>query len=185
MATVSYIPTAKLIALLSKADPQRKLNVRVLNTTRLSLDNESFQPISIIDLASEDVLGPDETPVAFDVSAPKASRKSGEYEVTVYGKTVTGYSLKIVLGEALRVLEQKKPGTLEKLSKIRPGTKRIVARDPADLFVSADLAKKFGEKLMTDWYYGTNNSAQEVNAWLSRAADCAGADFGKDIKTSF
>lgn len=168
------------------ADPQKKLNVRVLNTTRLSLDNQLFQPVTLIDLASEEVLNAGSgAPAAFTPAAGKADRKSGNYDVVVLGNELEGYSLKEVLKKALLAIEGARPGTLEKLSAIKTTTKRIVSKDPSMLFAAPHLVAKHAEKLDDAWWVGTNNSAQETNAWLKRAADCAGLQWDQDIQTSF
>lgn len=186
MATVSYIPSAKLISLLSAADPQRKLNVRVINTTRLSLDNDAFQPVSLIDLSEETVLSADNAPIAFDPPATRLSRKSGEYQATILAETIQGNSLKEVLGLALQSLEKQRPGSLEKLAKLKTSAKRIVAHSPTDLFIgSPHLAEKYAERLTNGWWFGTNNSGQETNAWLRRACESTGLKWDRDIKTSF
>ncbi|MER9901384.1 hypothetical protein [Mesorhizobium sp. M0130] len=149
----------------------------------LVIHDENLKHLGTIDFATERYTLADGK-MSFFVP-PAGARKSGEYEVTVYGETLTGYSLKSVLGDALRALEKKKPGSLEKLSKVGTARKHIVARKPEGLFASDTLPKKFAEPLIDGWFYGTNNSAQEVNSWLARAAKAAGAEFGKDITTSF
>jgi len=37
---------------------------------------------------------------------------------------------------------------------------------------------------MDGWWYGTNNSAGETNAWLERACSCSGLAWREDFKTS-
>ncbi|WP_254027898.1 hypothetical protein [Mesorhizobium ventifaucium] len=157
--------------------------MRVLSVTRLSLETDTFQPVSLIDLAEEKIIVA-EGAVEMPAAAPKASRKSGNYQLVVFGEKFDAYSLKELLGTGLRALEKHKPGTLEKLSKIKTTTKRIVAHDPAALFDSEGLSEKFSMQLMNGWWYGTNNSAQETDAWLKRACDCAGVKWGKDFSTN-
>ena len=89
-----------------------------------------------------------------------------------------------MLAEGLRAFEQYKPGTLEKLSKVSPRSKHIVAREPRHLFTKADLIEKCTEKLVGDWWYGTNNSAPETEAWLKRGAELCGLSWGSDVTTS-
>lgn len=183
MASVSFISTSKLTSLLAAADPQKALLVRVLNATRLSLETDTFQQVSIIDLAEEKVI-PGNSPIEIPAPAPKASRKSGKYQLVAFGETVDTYSLKDLLSAGLQALETAKPGTLEKLSKVKKSTKRIVAQSPSDLFDTPGLSETYSQKLMDGWWYGTNNSAQETNAWLERACEAAGVKWGKDFSTS-
>lgn len=183
MASVSFISTSKLVSLLASADPQKALRVRVLNATRLSLETDTFQQVSMIDLAEEKII-PGDSPIEIPAPAPKLSRKSGKYQLIAFGETKDTYSLKDLLAEGLRALERAKPGTLEKLSLVKKSTKRIVAHNPEDLFDTAGLAETYGQKLVDGWWYGTNNSAQETNAWLERACESAGVKWGKDFSTS-
>ena len=67
MASVSFISTSKLTSLLAAADPQKALLVRVLNATRLSLETDTFQQVSIIDLAEEKVI-PGNSPIEVPVN---------------------------------------------------------------------------------------------------------------------
>ena len=104
--------------------------------------------------------------------------------MVAFGETVDTYSLKDLLSAGLHALEKVKPGTLEKLSKVKKSTKRIVAKNPSDLFDTPGLSETYSQKLMDGWSYGTNNSAQETNAWLERACEAAGVKWGKDFSTS-
>ena len=72
---------------------------------------------------------------------------------------------------------------LDKLTQIRPRSKRIVSRDRKLLFVNEKMAEDFGEPLGNGWFFGTNNNRQETGAWLERACKCAGLVWGKDFKT--
>lgn len=177
MAVVCYIPTTKLLSLLTSADPQKAYNVRVLSPTRLSLETETFQPISIIDLADEKVVLASGSAEIAPVPE-RASRRRGEYCLSAFGETTTLYSLKDLLAAGLKALEKHRPGTLDKLSKIKTTTKRIVAHDAAHLFDSEGLSEKYAVFLGSGWWYGTNNSAQETEAWLKRACKCAGVQWG-------
>jgi hypothetical protein len=116
---------------------------------------------------------------------PRMSRQSGKYLLDINGRTMECTSLRELLAEGLRALEKYKPGMLEQLSVIKPRTKRIVARDPARLFDQQELVANYAERLGVDgWWYGTNNSADETNAWLRRAAELAGLSWGKDVSTT-
>lgn len=189
MASVSFISTTRLTSLLGNADPQRQLLVRVIDTATLSIETKSFHRVALINLAEETVVpvGNAKTDVMPKPTVPvatRASRRSGKYELKAFGKTIEAFSLKELLSSGLIEIEKARPGTLEKLSKLKPSTKRIVCKDPNDLFETPGLAEKFGQQLLDGWWYGTNNSAQETDAWLQRACECAGLVWGKDIKTS-
>jgi hypothetical protein len=74
-------------------------------------------------------------------------------------KTITRCEL---LAESLKAIELSRPGTLEKLSHIKPKSKRIVSHVKKALFDSKHLSEGYGAKLLNGWWYGTNNSAQET-----------------------
>lgn len=183
MASVSFISTSKLTSLLAAADPQKVLRVRVLNETRLSLETDTFQQVSIIDLAEERILQGN-THIGVRAPTPRASRKSGKYSLVAFEETVDAYSLKDLLSAGLLALEKARPGTLERLSKVKKSTKRIVAKTPSDLFDTPGLSETYSQKLQDGWWYGTNNSAKETNAWLECACEAAGVKWGKDFSTS-
>lgn len=197
MANVTFIQASKLIDLLHACDPQNEMHVRVLSTSKLALGVDPLQPTHLINLSKE-MTGPyhsSEPEIAFEhvdatrvppssSFAPKMTRRSGDYWFELNGHRSEHTSLKDLLGEGLRALEQIRPGTLEKLSHIKPRSRRIVARDPKQLFERSHLAKDYAEKLTDDWWFGTNNSANETATWLVRACQCAGLTWGKDFTTS-
>ncbi len=121
---------------------------------------------------------------AYLSTPPQASRQTGKYLVDIRGQTIECTSLKHLLGEGLRALEKERPGTLDKLSHVKPRTKRIVARNPGDLFDQPELSAKYAERLSDSWWYGTNNSAAETNPWLERGCEMAGLRWGKDFTTT-
>ena len=110
-------------------------------------------------------------------------RRSGSYSFEIFGRQITCRSLKELLAEALIQLEDLRTGTLDKLSHEMPRTKRIVARNASDLFPGKpNLSRRYSERLIDGWYYGTNNSAAEVEAWLKRAVLCADLTWAVDFK---
>ena len=102
----------------------------------------------------------------------------------IQGNRIECGSLKDLLAESLKAIEAAQAGTLEKLSHIKPRSKRIVAHDKKALFDAEHLSEEFGAKLINGWWYGTNNSAPETNTWIERACGCAGLKWGKDVRTS-
>ncbi|HLG86156.1 MAG TPA: hypothetical protein VKZ79_03060 [Alphaproteobacteria bacterium] len=190
MAHISFIAATKLIELLKTASTSGAEHVRVIGANQLGLGADPFNPTSIIDFTEEAVRpissqeDRTEKRAPGPPATPRASRKSGNYLLDIKGNTIECGSLKDLLAEGLRVLEKHQPGTLDKLSAIKPRTKRIVARDAQRLFDRSELAKKYAEKLIDGWWYGTNNSADETNVWLRRAADLAGLEWGRNFTTS-
>lgn len=200
MASLSFISASKLVELVNAVDVRRQMFVRVLSATRLALGVDPLQPTHLIDLSREQIgpLSPPDVaknsdqraaslstpPDSDNLNAPKTARRSGDYWFEINGQRVVCSSLKQLLSEGLSALEKCRPGTLEKLSYIKPRSRRIVARDPKLLFDRTHLAKDFSERLMDGWWFGTNNSANETNSWLERACSCSGLSWGGDFKTS-
>jgi hypothetical protein len=187
---MSFLTVTKLIDLLKTADESGNMHVRVLTVNQLALGADPLNPTSIIDFSKEAVrpISSQDTQAEVQArdrnAARRVSRKTGKYRLDVKGNTIECGSLKDLLAEGLRALERHRRGTLEKLSAIKPRTKRIVAREAQRLFDQPELAEKYAEPLMDGWWYGTNNSADETNTWLRRGADLAGLEWGRDLTTS-
>jgi hypothetical protein len=190
MASLAFIQARKLVDLIQSATTSGDMYVRVLSTNRLALGKDPMSPTVAIDLSKEAIVPISEkaAPTVVEpspkVARDRATRRSGDYWFELHGKRSDFSSLREILSEALRSLELASPGALEKLSLIKPRSKRIVARDKRMLFEKAAQSEKYAEQLMSGWWYGTNNSAPETNAWLRRACDCAGFKWGLDFRTS-
>lgn len=189
---------SKLTELLRSADEHKNMYVRVLSPSRLALGIDPDRPTLILDLSKEKIApynrsDPDDTgtppanellPLVPNQSVSKLGRRSGIYWFEVKGKRVNCRSLKELLSKALRALETAAPDTLEKLSNVKPRSRRIVARDPHHLFDKGHLTEKYAERLIPGWWYGTNNSANETEAWLKHACVFAGFKWESDFSTS-
>jgi hypothetical protein len=200
MASLSFVSISKLIDLLNNADPRKSMYLRVLSSTRLAVGADPLNPSVVIDLAKEKIAPFAEEPLKApepalaanggstakpdDVAGWRSSRRGGEYWFELNGKRSEFHALRDLLAGGLRALEEARPGTLEKLSHIKPRSRHIVARDAKDLFDKDHLAKHYAAKLCDGWYYGTNNSANETNTWLERASSCAGLKWCAEFKTS-
>jgi hypothetical protein len=194
MASLAFISASKLVQLLRSSDPERKMYVSILGTNRLALGVDPLNATSVIDLsretisefaASEAEHSRSSSPAGEPkVNAGKIARRSGEYSFEIKGKRTDCGSLKELLAEGLMALEKAAPGMLENLSRIRGRSRRIVARDANLLYDKPHLVGDYAEPLGNGWFYGTNNSARETNAWLQRAAECAGFRWGSDFSTN-
>jgi len=214
MASISFISAAKLADLLKAADARKDLYVRVLSASRLALGTDPLQPTQIVDLRKEKLVPCDPGAVTKIFGHPDASgepqgsvpeardpfddllgstpvknhskitRRGGDYWYEIDGHRTNCTSLKELLSGGLLTLEHARPGTIEKLSHVKPRSRRIVAREPEGLFDKRHLAKEYAERLMDGWWYGTNNSALETNTWLERACAFSGLKWGVDFKTN-
>jgi hypothetical protein len=185
MAQLSFITTKKLSELLLKASSRGDLYASV-SDGRLAVGPDPMKPSSYVDLSSEEIVSlHDEWRREPEPSQSEPrTRNTGVYLLEVKGKTTEHTRQRDVLAEGLKAIEALRPGTLAKLSEVKSRTRRIVARDPRELFDKTHLAEKHVSKLMDGWYYGTNNSAQETNRWLREGAELAGLRWGKDISTT-
>ena len=179
MAT--HIAATKLVELVEMANKGGKMYACVVDGM-LALGADPTNPTVAIDLSVEAVV-----PYRRDI-APKAiiraSRKSGDYWMEVMGERHEFGSLRDLLGGSLRSIEDLASGSLDKLSRIRPRSKRIVSRDKSALFDAPELVEKYAAPLMDGWWYGINNSADETRTWLERACSCAGLEWGSDFRTN-
>lgn len=176
------------------------MHVRVLTTNQLALGVDPLNPTIVIDLSKE-AIRPLHTDQISNVPKPqepvstrstvheqsqssRAQRTTGKHFICINDKMINCRSLKELLAEGLKSLEQHRPGTLDKLSKISPRSKYIVARDPSRLFQNIESVEKFAARLTSEWWYGTNNSADETKNWLRRSAELAGLVWDRDITSS-
>ena len=184
MAHLSLMKARKLADLLNSAGD---VYVRILTTNQLAIGKDPMNHDAVIDLSKEAILpangkAPAPEPPPQPEPKTRQSRSTGRYLIEFKGKMIECRSLREMLAEGLKAIEAHKPGTLEKLSTIKPRSKRIVAADKNKLFEDAELVEKYSERLMTGWWYGTNNSADETKTWLKRACELAGLTWGKDFE---
>jgi hypothetical protein len=203
MASVSYIKADKLVDLLRSACSNKEMFVRVLSSTKLALGQDALSPSIIIDLSKENMYPhrPDEFSALVEVVPEKrvveqsipldalqggrGTRRGGYCKLEFKGKVLEFQSQKELLSKSLILLESSHAGTLESLSSIKPRTRRIVAKDRKLLFDNQNLVADHSERLIGDWWYGTNNSADQTLSWLQRACDCAGLVWGKEFRITF
>lgn len=185
------IETTKLAGMLASVSDDQGKYARLTNN-QLELGSEPFNMTHVVDFSLEAIRPVSVDNIAQGLQVPtmsptpsiRTSRRTGRYELHFKGTIVECRSLKELLSEGLKALELHRQGTLDQLSAIMPRSKRIVARDPGLLFNKKELSEKYSEKLIDDWWYGTNNSSEETISWLRRASEMAGLQWGKDISTN-
>lgn len=85
-----------------------------------------------------------------------------------------------MLIEGLNLIEEARPGTLEKLSQRKKQSKRPVAKTRAALY-DVEHPETHSAQLKTGWYVGTNNKAAEALGVLRQAVEIAGLVWGADF----
>ena len=198
---LSFIPTAKLAKLLHSANKRGYTYAKVHTDNLLALGADPLSPTHAIDLTSEEIRPIPKPSTDIDASVleaagsislskllneveKRATRRTGNYWIEFEGRRIPCASLKELLAEGLKRIEELRPGTLDRLSDIKPRSKRIVSRDRERLFAKRELVVHYAAKLTDGWWFGTNNSKEETLTWLRRAADIAGLDWGKTVRTN-
>lgn len=178
-----HISASKLTDLIQRANKDGRMHACIVDGW-LALGTDPTNPTMAIDLSVEAIIP---YPRNFQPTPPstiRAARKSGDYWMELRGRHQEFGSLRDLLAGSLHAIEEVAPGTLEKLSRIKPRSKRIVSQDRRLLFDAPELVEKYSVPLVDGWWYGTNNSADETRTWLERACGGAGLELGKDFRTS-
>jgi len=85
-----------------------------------------------------------------------------------------------MLIQGLNLIEDARPGTLEKLSARKKQSKRPVAKTHAALY-DVEHPESHSAQLKSGWYVATNNKAAEAQGVLRQAAEIAGLVWGADF----
>ncbi|MDM7928048.1 hypothetical protein [Blastomonas sp. AAP25] len=109
-----------------------------------------------------------------------ASRVVERWTFECEGETHLVGSSKQLLIEGLNFLEDRYPGTLEKLSHSKGGSKRPVAKSRSDLY-GIPKEHKYSEKLKSGYFVATNNKGPESRGYLRDAVTIAGLRWGQDF----
>lgn len=136
-------------------------------SAELDFGDEKFQPHRLVTDTPE-LVAPEPPP-----ASEEGGRRTGSYSISVLGKTVRCNNLRNLLKASLNVIEDARPGTLEKLQLHKPRSKRVVSQNRTDLY-DVPRPPTFSAELRTGWFFSTNNSAPEVIGYIKRAAKLAG-----------
>lgn len=104
---------------------------------------------------------------------PVPGRTTGNLALILEGKVLHAQSHRALLLSTFREIERLRPGTLDKLASEKKRTKRAVARS-RDLLYDKPRLAKHAERIEGGWWVATNNSANEVETFVRRAAFHAG-----------
>lgn len=102
-------------------------------------------------------------------------RSSGAYSTVVGKRPIEANSLKELLRRTILVLEAAAPGFIKRLSeRTTPKGRKIVAREPAQLYPRSPQLTEYAEKLADGWWYDTNVGRRQVAAYMRLFAEMAG-----------
>lgn len=108
----------------------------------------------------------------------QAKRVVRKYEIETGEAIYTVGSATQMLIEGLNIIEEKFPGTLEKLSDDKKRTKRPVARNREDLY-DVPHPHNHSAELKSGYFVATNNKDHEARGFLRSAAEIAGLEWDK------
>ena len=115
-------------------------------------------------------------------SASRSHPRRQEITYLLFGKPMVAQTSKQLLLGVLRELSQRDAKFLPRFSQERARKRQYVAQNPLDLYPGRpDLARDAKEELQPGWWAGTNYSASEIEAILSKACRTAGLKWGKDL----
>ena len=171
----------KLQELLKKAERQGAYLVKVDAGASLSILDKNLDELGVVDFKNECLSEVSVSPRR-TIEVSHSDRTTGEYSFVFRERVFKCGSQKELLNKALSVLGLEVPGLLDELTKIKPRSKRIVARDKNDLFERVELAEQYSEPLIPGWWIGTNNSWQEATRWLERACEVGGVQFEGEFR---
>ena len=114
------------------------------------------------------------------------TRRTGEFVFQLHGERFVAGSLKEAYLSCLQKLAELDQQFLRNLSTLSTRARRIVARQPGDLYLKKpELAAKFAVPLPGGWWADTNLSRQQCESRLKSACDVAKVGFGRDLVLEF
>ena len=117
---------------------------------------------------------------------PPKGRRTGTYVFTIRDERVEQNSLKAAYVSCILKLTELDSGFLEKLSAKTTKSRRIVAKDPRNLYLNnPSLHKKYALRLIDQWWIDTNLSRPQCEQRLEVACGIVGLQFGVDLKLDF
>lgn len=154
---------------------------RAIEAQRTSFEESQNEILRrLLRVGNEGVDLPDPPP-----SIPR-TRRTGKFAFRLHGKRIEARSLKDAYLGCLRALAESEPRFLDKLGALSTRARRIVAREPEDLFLrKPELARKFAVPLCRGWWADTNLSRQQCENRLKLACDVAEITFGRDLVLEF
>lgn len=125
-------------------------------------------------------------PEATDRAPDPPKRRTGTYSFILIGERVEEGSLKAAYLACLLKMAELDSQFLESLSKKTTKARRIVSRDPRELYLrKPELSEKYASRLTDIWWVDTNLSQQQCEQRLKLACEVAGLQFGNDLELIF
>lgn len=113
-------------------------------------------------------------------------RRTGTYGFIMLGERVEEGSLKAAYLACLLKMAELDPQFLERLSEKTTKARRIVAREPRELYLrKPELSEKYASRLTGHWWVDTNLSQQQCELRIKIACEVAGLQFGNDLELIF
>ena len=118
--------------------------------------------------------------------SPHPVPKPSAYVIDLLGDTIEERFLIEAYRHCLLKLADLDPGFLERLSEVTTSARRIVSRNPTDLYrKSPHLAEECAKLLKSPWWFDTNLSWPQCKNRLKSACDVADILYGVDLVIRF
>ena len=106
-------------------------------------------------------------------------RRTGGHAFVLRGERTEAPSLKEMYVACLLELAKLEEGFLDRLARMRTKSRRIIAKDPEDLYLrSPTLAEQFAVRLIGPWWVDVNLSRSQVELRLKQACAILDLSFG-------
>ena len=118
-----------------------------------------------------------------EIARPPArgGRRTGTYAFILLGDRIEAGSLREAYTTCLLKLGELDPQLFERLARVTTRSRRIVARNPTDLYLrKPGLAERYAARLTGPWWVDTNLSRAQCEQRLRKACEVAGLQFGGD-----
>ena len=160
-------------------DPQHGLVAGVFPSPMVKFD---FALETMVSLSSDEPTLPSMTPTPKQrVSLLHRAKRVVQFcEIETQDTVYVLGSFTQMLVEGLNLIEDLRPGTLEKLSHVKKQSKRPVAKTHAELY-DVEHPDSHSYQLKNGYFVGTNNKAAEACGVLRQAAEIAGLVWGVEF----
>jgi len=115
----------------------------------------------------------------------KSLGRQGKYSFELLGECGSADTLGDLLVGALRSLAELDNRFLPKLAEKKARTRRLVARNPVDIYPNNKPLAHYSKIVCDGWWVGTNYSRQDVIRILSTACRVAGINWNEDLLVNF
>ena len=93
--------------------------------------------------------------------------------------------MKLAYKKAIVAVGKLDPSFMRRIADLETPGRRIIARNPKDLYKTTPSLIGFAEQLEGGWWLDTNLSKQQAISRLMMICRVTGLDFGSDVEATF